>query len=118
VTPAQVRARAQAAAARDVLEERLALHLRAEGVTFVRQLEFHGARRWRFDFAIVDAKLAIEVQGGTWIGGAHARGSGIERDCEKLAHAIIAGWRVLQVTGGQVRSGAAIQWIKQALGMA
>ncbi len=49
------------------------------------------------------------------MGGRHTRGQGIADDCEKFAHAAMAGWRVMPVTGDQVRSGQAITWIKAAL---
>lgn len=40
----------------------------------------------------------------------------IERaDCEKMALAMLDGWRVLRVTGTHVRFGRAIDWISEAL---
>lgn len=80
-----------------------------------REYRFDEARKWRFDFAWPDRKLAVEIQGGTWNAGKHGRGSGIEKDAEKLSAAAIAGWRVLLVTGNQVRSGKAIRWVEDAL---
>lgn len=32
---------------------------------FVREHRFHPTRRWRFDFAWPDEKVALEVEGGT-----------------------------------------------------
>lgn len=107
--------REQAKAAREQLEAAMALHLRAAGIAFEREYRFHQTRAWRFDFALPAAKLAIEVQGGVFTGGRHARGDGITNECEKVAAAVIAGWRVMPVTGAQVKSGAAIQWVQQAL---
>jgi very-short-patch-repair endonuclease len=118
MTPSAKLKKEQAKAHREALEATLALHLKAERIAFVQQLKFWPYRLWRFDFAMPDHKLAIEVQGGTWSNGAHARGSGIENDTEKAAHAVIAGWRVIPVTGNQVKDGRAIGWIKQALGIA
>lgn len=114
--PADVLKREQAKAAREALEAAMALHLRAAGIAFEREFRFHDKRAWRFDFALPAARLAIEVQGGVFSGGRHARGAGITDECEKFAAAVIAGWRVMPVTGAQVRSGEAIQWVKQALG--
>lgn len=53
---------------------------------------------WRFDFAWPALKLAVELQGGTWIRGRHNRGGGFRGDCEKMNAAQLAGWTVLQYT--------------------
>ena len=75
-------------------------------------------RKYRFDMIWAEARLAVEVQGGTWSQGAHSRGGGQARDCEKAALATLLGWRCLAVTVDQVRSGAAAVWIQQALALA
>ena len=79
------------------------------------EYRFHPVRRWRFDLAWIDQRLALEVEGATWSGGRHTRGSGFAADCEKYNTALLIGWRVLQVTGNQVKSGAALSWLEQAL---
>ena len=61
------------------------------------EYRFHPERKWRFDIAFPEYKVAVEVQGGIWIGGAHARGKFIMRDYEKLNEAQLIGWIVLQV---------------------
>lgn len=81
-----------------------------------RFAELHG-RKYAFDRAWPSDRIAVEIQGGIWNGGAHARGTGITNDCAKLSLAAILGWRVLPVTGEQVRSGLALQWVEQALGV-
>ena len=116
MTPAQTLKKAEAKAKREALEAALALQLRAEHIAAIPQYHFWPGRLWRFDFALLLHRIAIEVQGGTWSNGAHARGSGIENDAEKAAHAAIAGWRLIPVTGNQIKSGKAIAWIKQAMG--
>lgn len=80
-----------------------------------REYRFHAVRKWRFDLAFPDRRLAVEVDGGGWIHGRHHRPLGYERDCEKGAWALICNWRVLHVTPGQVRSGAALAWIEALL---
>ena len=45
------------------------------------------------------------------------RGSGFEKDCEKYAEALIAGWSVLRVTGAMVEDGRAINYLTQILEM-
>ena len=76
---------------------------------------FHPVRKWRFDLAWTDQRLACEVEGGTWSGGRHTRGVGFERDCEKYAEALLLGWRVLRVTGDMVHDGRALAFIERAL---
>lgn len=103
--------------AESVLEAEFALHLRAAGLTsgLVREFRFHPSRRWRFDFAWPEQRLAVEVEGGHWSGGRHTRGSGFEADCEKYLHAVVEGWRVLRVTGSMVKSGVALVATSQIL---
>ncbi|OQC42289.1 MAG: hypothetical protein BWX64_00306 [Acidobacteria bacterium ADurb.Bin051] len=80
------------------------------------QCRFHPSRRWRFDFAWPLERLAVEVQGGVWIAGRHSGGRGQIADCEKLAAAVLEGWRVLYVTSPHIRSGVALNWIARARG--
>ena len=87
----------------------------ADLVPVVTELRFHPERKWRFDLAWPDFKIAVEVHGGTWTGGRHTRGTGFEKDREKMNEAALLGWLVLEVTGDQVRSGQALGWIEKAL---
>jgi very-short-patch-repair endonuclease len=77
-------------------------------------------RRFRWDGAWPEQKVAIEIQGGTWSGGSHGRGSGIRRDCEKNNLAVAAGWRVFYATTDLLRDDpfTLIEQIKSALGKA
>ena len=79
------------------------------------EVRFHPVRRWRLDLGWRDRMLAVEVDGGTWIGGRHNRGAGYEKDCEKLAEAVLAGWRVIRFTVAQVKSGYALGVLERAL---
>lgn len=72
-------------------------------------------RRWRFDLAWPEKLLAVEVQGGIWTAGAHARGKGIERDCEKISTAVAHGWRVMVVSAAMIYDGSAALLIEKAL---
>lgn len=83
-----------------------------------RELRFHPVRRWRFDLALEALKLAIEVDGGLWIRGRHARPAGIIADNEKINNATLLGWRVLKVTTQQVRNGYAADLVKLAVAAA
>lgn len=98
------------------LESLLLTQIQAAGLpTPERELAFHPKRRWRFDFAWPAPQLAVEVEGGTWVGGRHSRGKGFERDCERQAEAMLAGWSLLRVTEGMVRDGRAVRLIERAL---
>ena len=74
----------------------------------VEEYRFHPTRRWRFDFAWPDRKLAVEIEGGTYSGGRHTRGGGFEKDCENYAEAMLLGWKVLRFTTKMVNSGYAL----------
>jgi hypothetical protein len=80
-----------------------------------REYRFHPERRWRFDFAWPDLKLAAEVEGGAWVQGRHTRGAGFERDCEKYNAAALLGWRVLRFTAGMVEDGRAVEMLEKCL---
>lgn len=71
-----------------------------------REYRFSPPRRWRFDFAWPQFKVAIEIEGGHWTGGRHTRGAGFEADCEKYNAATLQGWRVLRITAAEVRKQA------------
>lgn len=63
--------------------------------------EYHFAkpqRAWRFDFAWLDAKVALEVEGGAWTNGRHTRGGGFLEDIAKYNRATELGWRVFRTT--------------------
>jgi len=83
--------------------------------TPTRELRFAPPRRWRFDFAWPEHKLAVEVEGATWTAGRHTRGAGFAKDAEKLNEAALRGWLVLRVTPEQIDDGRAVEWIKRAL---
>ena len=94
------------------LEETFALHIRASKlIEPVREYAFAKPRRWRFDFAWPDQKLAVEVEGGVWANGRHTRGSGFVADTEKYNTAALLGWKVLRFHGGAINDGTAIDTI-------
>ena len=90
------------------LEETMAWQIRAAGLPApVREYRFC-ERRWRFDFAYPDRKLAIECEGAVWSGGRHTRGKGFIADCPKYNRATVLGWDILRFTGDMIDSGEAI----------
>jgi hypothetical protein len=63
---------------------------------FWREYPFHPERKWRFDFAIPEKKIAIEYQGGIFMAkSGHSSIKGQSRDQEKMNQAQILGWKVL-----------------------
>lgn len=108
------------------LERRLLNQIKETGVLPIpeSEVEFTPNRRWRFDFAYLVDRLAIEVEGGTFArplkchrcgvmvkekgkngklypaysAGRHNRGAGMAKDAEKYNEAVILGWRVIRVT--------------------
>ena len=106
-------------------EEALALQLRAEFIDYEREVMPIEGRRFRFDIAIWQHRILVEVDGGwgwnkraikvngkTYIPiGAHNSRKGSERDREKDHLAIMDGWVVLRFTSAQVKSGYALKTI-------
>lgn len=97
-------------------EESLATLIRGEKLPEPsREYVFASPRMWRFDFAWWPDKIAVEVEGGSWIAGRHTRGGSFEKDCEKYNNAALAGWKVLRVTPHMIEDGTAIDLIRRAL---
>lgn len=98
------------------LEGLLALHIQAAKLPApAREHRFHPIRKWRFDFAWPEVKVAAECEGGTWSGGRHTTGKGFEADCSKYNHAAQEGWQVYRFTFGMIRSGEALKTIERAI---
>lgn len=102
-------------------EDELAFQLKALKIEFEREYRFHPTRRWRFDFAIPETKLAVEVEGitswgknknGTMKLGRHQTAKGIEGDLEKYDEAMRLGWNVYRCSQSMVKSGRALQTIE------
>jgi very-short-patch-repair endonuclease len=78
-----------------------------------REYRFHPVRRWRFDFAWPELKVAAEVEGGVYVKGRHNRGSGFVKDCEKYAEALLLGWKVIRIPSPWVNSGQALDYVER-----
>ena len=78
--------------------------------TPTREYRFAPPRRWRFDFAWPDHKLAVEIEGITYEGGRHQRVEGFIADCHKYEVALMAGWRVYRVPGQWIAQGGRPIW--------
>lgn len=64
----------------------------------VKEHQFWAGRRFRFDFAWVKEKIAVEIEGGIWTQGRHSRGAGMAKDMEKYNMATKMGWAVFRFT--------------------
>ncbi len=103
------------------LEQQMFLILRTiKGTTWISEHKFaHPAKAWRFDFAEPQLKIAIECEGGIWLGktekcpdckcyrskhkpGRHTSGTGFKKDCEKYNFAVLLGWALLRYTTGHI----------------
>lgn len=81
-------------------------------IPLTSEVRFHPIRRWRFDFANMNTKIAIEINGGTWVKSGHSSGQGIARDYEKLNEANLLGWTVFQLAGSQLTE----EWLDKIAG--
>lgn len=104
-----------------------------------REKRFHSKRKWQFDFAFPEKKLAVEIEGGLrgnpvkchkcgatvkkklksgkWIvvttGGRHNSPEGFKKDCEKYNTAALLGWRVLRIPRDEMHHNKTIRLIKE-----
>jgi len=80
--------------------ERLLFELLNEVYPKKWEMEAKGinGRKFRFDCANVSEKIAIEIEGGIWLGarGGHTNGIGYSNNMEKYNLAVLEGWKVLR----------------------
>lgn len=81
----------------------------------VTEFRFHPTRRWRFDYAWPQHRVALEIEGGIWTGGRHTRGVGFVRDMEKYNTATVMGWKVLRCQPADIRKLPILDMVKQAI---
>lgn len=83
---------------------------------WVREHRFAPPRRYRFDFAFVEERLALEVEGLTGgAGGRHQRVTGFMSDCEKYLLAATHGWTVIRVPASWIKKGGRRVWKPELL---
>lgn len=58
------------------------------------EYKFLPDRKFRFDFASVESKVGIEINGGNWASGRHTHPKALQAEYEKLNLATLNGWRV------------------------
>lgn len=87
----------------------------SESLEVAKEVKFHPVRRWKFDYAILVAKIAIEVEGGAWTLGRHNRPKGFIADMKKYNAAAVLGWRILRFTPQQLMTFETIETLKQII---
>ena len=94
------------------LERRFLQQLEQAGLTecCIREYYAINGRDFRLDFAWPSRKLYVEVQGM-----AHRIKGRHRADIEKRVLHMLAGWRVLEIGGAEIRNGKGIEWLKQLL---
>jgi very-short-patch-repair endonuclease len=79
-------------------------YLSGLGYEVKTEYKFHPTRRWRFDIAIPELKIAVEYEGIYGKGQSrHTSAGGYTGDCDKYNEAAILGWRVLRFTAKNIR---------------
>jgi hypothetical protein len=95
---------------------------RVHPLAVMEEWTFHPTRKWRFDYAVPNLKLAMEIQGhgrGAWCPvcgrsnstGRHGQPWGMENDIEKFGEAQAMGWTILLVTHATIQNGFAQRWL-------
>lgn len=68
----------------------------------VTEWQYARPRKWAFDYAWPEHRVALEVEGGGWIAGGHNSGQGFLEDIERYNAAAERGWLVVRcVPGGK-----------------
>lgn len=74
---------------------------------------FHQTRKWRFDYCWPEKKIALEVEGGVFVGGRHTSGPGFMADMEKYNQAVVYGWKIIRTTPNELLKTGTADLIRQ-----
>jgi hypothetical protein len=85
------------------------------GLTVLKEYRFCQRRKWRFDYAIPQYRVALEVEGGVFSQGRHVRPQGFLGDIEKYNTATLMGWKLLRTTPDALLSSKTLEMIKCAI---
>jgi hypothetical protein len=83
-----------------------------EGIAHHR---FHPGRKFEFDRAWLEQKVAVEIEGGVFMNGRHTRPEGYVRDCEKYNLAILDGWKVFRFTPDMLNPNGMAAWFTRRM---
>lgn len=98
-------------------KQELALWLTSEyGDAIIPEFRFHPTRKWRFDFALPELKVAIEFD-GLFGGTAHRSINMVAKDSEKINEAQLHGWIVVRCNTINLRDGTGYDAIERAVSM-
>lgn len=68
------------------------------GLPWQPEFRFYPKRLWKADFAQIDTKTIVEIEGGIWQSrGGHTTGIGFIRNIEKYNKAAELGWLVIRL---------------------
>jgi very-short-patch-repair endonuclease len=90
------------------------LQLKADKVTYQREVMLVPGRKFRVDF-LIGKDVVVEIEGGIWNKGfsGHSSGVGITRDCEKGNLLTALGYRLFRFPTKQAVDGTAIKFLKE-----
>ena len=92
----------------DANKSELLMILKSTGYKVLTEHVFHPTRKWRFDYALPEIKVAVEYQGHSGFVGkgssGHSTIKGLTNDCEKSNAAQSLGWRILSFTALHFRA--------------
>jgi len=77
------------------------------------QFKFHPHRKYKFDLAYPQQKIAIEIEGATYTIGRHQQPTGFTQDCLKYNLATLLGWSIFRVTPTLIKKGYALELVKE-----
>lgn len=117
------------------LEQSFAMQIRAAGLPAAKwgkdEIRFHPTRRWRFDFAWEELRIAVEIEGGTYTHGQkrfdasaggnvtqksrHLTPTGFHEDCIKYAEAALLGWVVIRADAKMIKDGSTLELLSRAI---
>ena len=77
-----------------------------------QRLKDANLKDWRFDIAILEYKIAIELDGAVFTSGRHSRGLGVISDMDKINAATVNGWKVLRFTHTNHKHSEIVKMVK------
>ena len=75
--------------------------LRSISEGWIYEFKYNTARKFKFDYANLPLKIAIEMEGGIYTGTGHAKTGTYLKDMDKYNDAQLKGWIVLRYAYGQ-----------------
>lgn len=83
------------------INESLEAWCKTHDLILLVELKFSPVRKWRFDWAIPELKIAIEYEGIFSPKSGHTTLGGYMKNLEKYNAATVLGWRILRYSGNK-----------------